>query len=114
MKKAKKLILMAVVGLLLFMLSPFALAAEESYVFRLEVSSDSPNLNINLGEIITVNFYITNTGGAATRLMSMQNEICFDSEYFEFVANSIDVYKIDADTGFATTTDGKPVSASIL
>ena len=104
----KKIFLVSIVCLLMMAFAASVVLADESdYTFKL---SYSPSAGLRVGDVITVTFDLINDNNESYKMYVMQNEILFDKDYFELVADSIVV----ADGFVSATRDNTLNNGSVV
>lgn len=89
MKKAARIILVVLLLVMVLPSSVFAAGGERSYLFELTVDGSDVK-EVKTGDIITVVFRLRRTDSTDSYTMfGMQNEICYDSTFFELVEDSV-------------------------
>lgn len=87
----KKILTSILVVLIIAMLSIPVLAADEDYVLRILVDKSS-SLVMQSGDVVTVELCVAKKDAKEFDLFAMQDYICFDTEYFEIISDSIEVH----------------------
>ena len=103
--KTEKWVVSLFAILLLFSMLYVPVNAEETPTFRYELTVDgSDTVEVSTGDIITVTLYLYRTDESAPYSMyAMQDEIRYDSEFFELVEDSVmlstGIHSTDLDVG---------------
>jgi uncharacterized repeat protein (TIGR02543 family) len=87
----KRTISMLLALVLVFSLCIPALAAGEQYTISVLADGKSQT-TVALGDVITVTLHLTKNDAATFTLYSMQDYVCFDPDYLQYVDDSIEVY----------------------
>lgn len=104
----KRMIALAIVTVMLAMLMVPALADSSEYSF-IVMANGEDRLTVAPGSEITITLKIAKADKENITLYSMQDYICFDPEYLEFVEGSIDVGGINKIVSNAT-----PIKFSVI
>lgn len=72
---------------------PGLAATEESYTMRVLVNG-AQSCQVEQGSTVTVSLTMTKNGASNFNLYCMQDYVCFDPAYFQYVEDSLEVYTV--------------------
>lgn len=98
----KKALIFLFTLVLMVGLSVPAFATDDSYTYTAKVNGLSSD-TVNVGDIITVSLEIKKDDNSSYTIYSMQDYICFDTNYFDFVSGSIELYTAVNESGYSVS-----------
>ena len=92
--KPRSRLLLSFLIVLIFVIGPIVPVRAENtgrrYLFKLDADGND-TIQVNIGDTITVVFTLEQTEGDDTTMYAMQNEIQYDTEFFELVPDSLNL-----------------------